>query len=92
MSALTIIDLYAEWCGPCKAMDPILEKIRVKYPDVEVQKVNIDTEDLTPYGSVTAVPTYIFQRGGEEVLRHTGAIPFAYLEKLVEKYKEQKAV
>ncbi len=59
---LTLVDIYATWCGPCKALSPVLEEISEKYAEkIKVVKVNVDeNENLAVKFGVTSVP--VFQR------------------------------
>lgn len=67
---LTVIDFYATWCGPCKEMAPIVEKMKAKYPDVEFKKIDIDQEqEMAMQYQIDAVPTFVFKtEKGEERL------------------------
>lgn len=82
---LVIIDFFAEWCGPCQMLAPILKNLEQKYSDnVEIYKVNVD-ESQAPtmrYG-VTAMPTLIFFKDGQEIERHVGYMEEEGLEKLI---------
>ena len=82
---LTVIDFYATWCGPCKVMAPIVEKMKAKYPNVEFKKVDIDQEqELTMQYQVDAVPTFVFKTDkGEE--RMVGACSEAEFEAAIKK-------
>jgi thioredoxin len=65
---ITIVDFYADWCGPCKHIGPILEKIAEGNPDIVLQKVNIDKHrDLAREYNVSAIPHIIIydKQGGE---------------------------
>ena len=66
---LTLVDIYATWCGPCKALSPVLEEISEKYAEkIKVVKVNVDeNENLAVKFGVTSVPTVLFFKGGRVV-------------------------
>ena len=87
MSELTLTDYYADWCGPCKMMDPVIKKFASIHSDIPVVKINTDHTDVTAL-HISTIPTFIFRKDGEEVLRHSGAIPLAKLEALVAQLKE----
>lgn len=80
-----ILDLWAEWCHPCKRIKPYLEEIANSYGDkVRVVRINVDNhpEIATRYG-VMGIPTVIFFKAGKEVARLVGAQPKKnYLKKL----------
>ncbi len=87
-SRLIIVDLWAEWCGPCKMIEPILEEIAEQYPDkIKILKLNVDENQQTPinYG-VMNIPTLIFFKNGKEVNRVIGAYPKNHLIKIIEEY------
>lgn len=63
-NSLVVVDIFATWCGPCKAIVPALTKIIQKYPQVKFFKENIEN-DLSPKNTVTAVPTFHFFYGGQ---------------------------
>ena len=64
-----LVDFYATWCGPCKALAPIVEKLAGEYEGkLKVGKLNIDEAPQTPgQYAVRAVPTIVFFKGGEAV-------------------------
>ena len=85
---LVIVDLWAEWCGPCKMIEPILEEIADQYPDkIKLIKLNVDENQQTPinYG-VMNIPTLLFFKNGKEVNRVIGAYPKNHLMKIIEEY------
>lgn len=72
-----MIDFYAEWCGPCKALGPVVDELSGEYEGkVKIVKVDVDAspETAQKYG-VLSIPTLVFVKGGEEVNRLTGALP-----------------
>ena len=61
-----IVDFWAEWCGPCRMMAPVLEAVAEERGDVKVCKVNVDDEpDLANKYEVSAIPTILCFKGGE---------------------------
>lgn len=74
---LVVIDFWAEWCGPCKMIGPIIEEIGEEYKDkVVVGKLNVDENDETTgkYG-IRNIPTVLFIKDGEVVDKLVGAGP-----------------
>lgn len=69
-----VVDFYADWCGPCKRMEPVLEKVSQAYGGkVKVVKLNSDeNQDLSLKYQVRGLPTLILFRGGQEVDRKLG--------------------
>ncbi len=66
-------DFYADWCGPCKTQDPILEEIEEDYPDVEFEKVDVDqNQDVANEYSVRSLPTLVVEDDNGEVERFIG--------------------
>jgi thioredoxin len=82
-----VVDLWAPWCGPCKAVKPILEKLAVEYTGrVDLWQVNADdNQDLLRELKVYGIPTLIVYRDGKETLRQVGAKPASALQALFEK-------
>lgn len=72
----TVIDFWAEWCGPCKALIPIVEKISESRKDIQFYKMNVD-ESPTIAGkfNIMSIPCLIFMNEGEEVARIIGSYP-----------------
>lgn len=73
----TVVDMYADWCGPCRAMAPILEQFNKSNPyDVKVYKINVDVEQkLASQFNITSIPCMIVFKNGEEIGRIIGAMP-----------------
>lgn len=83
-----LVDFYATWCGPCKAMEPIVERLAERFAGrAEVVKVNIDNSpDLAAKYGIRGVPTLLLLEGGRVVERTVGASSEQYLAVLIEKY------
>ncbi|MFP4625432.1 MAG: thioredoxin family protein [Natronomonas sp.] len=70
---VTLMDFHADWCGPCKTQDPILEELLEDYPDVEFEKIDVDKEqDVANEYQVRSLPTVIVENDGEIVDRFVG--------------------
>ena len=71
-----LIDFYADWCGPCKMMSPVVEEVSDEMPDVKVCKINIDEEmDLAQKYGVMSIPTLILFKNGQAAQRLVGVRP-----------------
>ena len=77
-----LVDFWAEWCGPCKAIGPALEEISDNKGDaISIIKLNIDENPLTPQQyNVRGIPTLLIFKGGEVVAEKVGALPKSQLE------------
>jgi thioredoxin 1 len=70
---VSLKDFYADWCGPCKTQDPILEEVTADYPDVDFQKVNVDEQqDVANEYQVRSLPTVIVENDDGVVERFVG--------------------
>jgi thioredoxin 1 len=78
-----IVDFWAEWCGPCRAVSPILEQIAEERADeIRVVKVNIDEEpELQQRYGILSIPTILLFKGGEPTAAAIGAQPKRMLER-----------
>jgi thioredoxin 1 len=78
-----IVDFWAEWCGPCHAISPVLEQIAEERADeLRVVKVNIDEEpELRERYGILSIPTIVLFRGGEPAAAALGAQPKTMLER-----------
>ena len=77
-----LVDFWAEWCGPCKAIGPALEEISDDKGDsISIVKLNIDENPLTPQKyNVRGIPTLLIFKNGEVVAEKMGALPKSQLE------------
>jgi thioredoxin 1 len=81
-----LVDFHAEWCGPCKAMSPIIKEVaKAMEGKVKVIKVDIDKNQATAQDlNINAVPTFIIFKKGKVVWRHAGMIDKSGLLKTIE--------
>ena len=81
-----LVDFYADWCGPCKAMSPVLDEFAGKNRNIRVVRVNIDKDkDIARYYGVSSIPTFIVFKNGKATARRTGGMDGNELKELVGK-------
>ena len=70
---MTMVDFYADWCGPCKMMSPIIDKIAEENDNIKVGKLNVDdAQDIAMKYNVMSIPTIIIFKNGMEFKRFVG--------------------
>jgi thioredoxin 1 len=86
---LTMIDFWAEWCGPCRAIGPVVEELSKEYDGtVNIGKVNVDQNpQLSINYGITSIPAIIFIKDGKEVGKLMGAQPKSNFVKKIEALK-----
>ncbi|WP_447642706.1 MULTISPECIES: thioredoxin [Chitinophagaceae] len=82
---LTVVDFWAEWCGPCRAIGPVIEELANEYADtVKVGKVNVDNNpNVSVNYGITSIPAILFIKDGKVVDKQIGAVPKARLEEKI---------
>ena len=71
-----LLDFYADWCGPCRMVSPLVDEIAEENPQYLVAKINVDEEpELAESFSVTSIPTLVVMKGGKVVAQSSGARP-----------------
>ncbi len=79
-SKTVLLDFYADWCGPCRMVAPIVEEIANEREDVVVGKINVDEEqELAMEFGVSSIPTLAVMKGGKVVEQSAGARPKAQI-------------
>ena len=78
---LVLVDFWAEWCGPCRMIAPILDQIAVEYAGkLKITKMDVDANTQTPMRfNVRSIPSLLFFKGGKHVDTVVGAVPKAHL-------------
>ena len=82
-----LVDFWAAWCGPCRAIAPVVEELAAQYEGkVKIAKLNVDENPKTPgqYG-IRAIPTLIFFKDGQVAEQITGAVSKAHIENAITK-------
>lgn len=83
-----IIDFYADWCGPCKAVAPILEELSEEYEGkLKIYKVDTEVEqELSSMFQIRSIPSILFiPKGGKQPMMQAGALPKSALKEIIEK-------
>src|SRR3989344_6303444 len=88
---ISVVDFYADWCMPCKALGPMIERMSEKFKDVKFGKINVDKEiDLAQRFMVMGIPTVIFFKKNEQIDRFTGLVSEEVFLKKIESLSRKK--
>lgn len=80
-----LLDFYADWCGPCRMVSPIVDEIAEEHSEYVVGKINVDdSPELASQFGVVSIPTLVVLRGGEIAAQSTGARPKAQILAMLE--------
>lgn len=87
-SGITLVDFWADWCGPCKMFAPIYEAASEKNPDITFGKVDTEAEQaLASAAGITSIPTLMAFRDGILVFSQPGALPAPALDQVIDAVK-----
>lgn len=75
--SVELLDFYADWCGPCQVMEPLIEEIKGEIGDkLQVRKIDVDQDNETAFQfGVMSIPTFVVLKDGKEVDRAIGSQP-----------------
>lgn len=80
-----VVDFYADWCGPCKMLAPVIKQLSAEMQNCEFFKVNIDNDpDLASKYGVMSIPTVMVFKNGQPVMTNTGFVPKDMLKSKIE--------
>ena len=87
---LTLLDFWAEWCGPCRMLHPILDQIKTKNPDLTIHKINVDEdrENAIEF-KVRSLPTVLLIKDGQELERISGLKTEDFYQKLIDLHSKK---
>lgn len=81
---IVLVDFYADWCGPCKMLSPVVDSVANENADIKVVKVNVDNaQDLAIKYQVMSIPTLVVIKNGQEINRSVGVVSKSEIEEMV---------
>ncbi|MBQ5501125.1 MAG: thioredoxin [Selenomonas sp.] len=83
-SGTVLIDFWAEWCGPCRMLGPVIDEVAAENPQIKVGKVNVDEQqELAAQFGIMSIPTLLVFKNGTKTNESIGLIPKEQVENLI---------
>lgn len=80
-----LIDFWADWCGPCRMLSPVIDEVAAENPAIKVGKVNVDAEqELAAQFGIMSIPTLLVFKNGQKAGESIGLVPKEQVEKLIQ--------
>lgn len=82
-----VVDFYADWCGPCRMLAPVMEKLSEEYPDAEFVKINVDDNpDLAREYSIMSIPCVMVFKDGAAAGKNVGFVPKEAMKEFIDRH------
>lgn len=79
-----LIDFWADWCGPCRMLSPIVDEVANENPNIKVGKINVDEQqELSAQFGIMSIPTLLVFKDGKKISESIGLIPKEQIEKMI---------
>ena len=79
-----LVDFWADWCGPCRMLSPIVDEVANENPGIKVGKINVDEQqELSAQFGIMSIPTLLVFRDGKKISESIGLIPKEQIEKML---------
>ncbi|TGL58104.1 thioredoxin [Leptospira ognonensis] len=87
-NGIVLVDCWAEWCGPCRMVAPVLDELSTEMQDVKIMKLNVDFNQKTAQElGIQSIPTLLLYKNGELVDKAIGALPKPQIKKFIENHR-----